>query len=421
MAYEVDTSCYESWADPETIRTAASDLSKKAGNVEADVDACSTTWGSLQSFIEIDDYSSSTQFKESFVEIKRHGGFVADGGEKAETALKTFADAIDAELGIVENILGQIAYFRGEVANLDETDATAVAEAEGTQRWLQGLVDGTQTNYENAEKACANTLNGIYDKVLDQGGAIAGPWGTAALTVAGNSTAFVRIDPSRKVPVYGYRTPAYDPRDYYTTKKIVSANGQVKYAAYMKPGVTLPAPERYVVRHQNPWSIVDPVEAQRQNLKMPTAMRAGGWIVNVAGGVITINSEYEERYNELLRTRPDLSEDELENEAGQAGLVRGGTKVAVIAGAGMMGMAIGTAIPIPGVGTLAGGVIGLAVGGVLAYGAEALGLADAAADVVENVYETITPEPVKEVVGEVGEVVSDVGGAISDGWNSLWD
>lgn len=419
MGYSVDISTFDDWADPEAIRTAAKELKKKANAVEDDVDACDTTWTALTGYITIDDHGSSSAFKNSYKDIKRHGEFAGAGGEKAKDALDGFADEIDELLPMVENLTGQIANFEIEANKIDASDSSAVSEAERAERGFAKMVTGMQTSYDNAEKKCANELNAIYDKVQDEGGKIAGPWGTAGLTLVSGLPTFVHIDPSRKIPVYQYRTPRYDPTKYYTTKKITLSNGQVKYAAYLKPGAVLPAPERYIVKHQQPWSIIDPNEAKAQGIKPHKILRYGNPLVTVVGGLITFNSEYEKRYNELLRTNPELTEDELENESGQAAVVRGGSKTAVILAAGATGTAIGTAIP--GVGNLAGGLIGLGIGTVIAFSVEISGLNDWVADRAEDLYEAVVPEPVKNVVGEVGEVASDVGGAISDGWNSLWD
>ncbi|WP_102158203.1 hypothetical protein [Zhihengliuella halotolerans] len=419
MAYSVDTSTFDDWADPSAIRAAAKDLKKKADAVEDDVDTCHTTWTALTSHLTIDDAGASSTFKNTYKDIKKHGEFVGSGGEKAKTALDGFADAIDELLPMVENLTGQIANFEIEANKIDTSDSLAVSEANRAERGFKLMVSGMQTSYDNAEKKCANELNTIYDKVHDEGGAIAGPWGTAALTAIGGAPALVHIDPNRKIPVYGYKTPKYDPTKYYTTKTITMSNGQVKNVAYLKPGAVLPAPERYIVRHQQPWSIIDPKEAQKQGIKPHKILRYGNPLVTVVGGLITFNSEYEKRYNELLRTNPELTQDELENESGQAAAVRGTSKTAVILAAGATGMAIGTAIP--GVGNVVGGVIGLGIGAGIAFGAEISGLNDWVADRAEDLYQAVTPEPVKKVVGEIGEFGSKVGGAISDGWNSLWD
>lgn len=405
MAYTVDTSALEKWADPGEVRSSAKSLDSKADSIKELVQDSKNTWDKLRYHSQITRLGED--FYSRFVEINKHGEYVGLGGGEAKTALDSFADGLDDELAYAEIVLGQVALFHQDTSKLDFGDEAAVSDASRSQTYYQGLVDGCQTRYENLETACAEALDGAYDAVVDEGGAIAGPWGSAAFGVAGNATKWIKVS-NIKNPVYAYRTPAYDPAKYYNFKKIPYGNSY-KMAAYPKPGVSPPVPERYVYRYQNPWTVVDPNTPEAKSLKMPKTIKLGGGILSVVGGVITIDSEYSKEYNRLLNENPEISADELENEAGQAAVVKGGTKILVAAG---VGAAIGSVIPGPG--TLVGAVVGLVAGVVIVGAMELSGINDWIADKIYDGFNAVVPDKAQEFVGDVGDKVHDA-------WSSLWD
>lgn len=405
MGYTIDTSCFEDWADPGEIRTAAKDLETKCKDIEDLVQDSKDTWDRLDNHSKIT--ALGHEFYSTFVDINKHGEYVGLGGGEAKTALDDFAEGLDNELAYVEIVLGQVALFHRDVNDLDYDDADAVSDAKNGQTYYQGLVDGCQTRYDNLEKKCAEALDQAYDAVIDEGGVIAGPWAVAAFQGAADGSRWVKVS-SVKIPVYQYRTPAYDPAKYFDIKKIPYGNS-FKMAAYPKPGMTPPAPERFVYRYQNPWTVVDPNTPEAKSLKMPKTIKVGGGILSVVAGVITIDSEYAKEYNRLLNENPDISKEDLENEAGQAGAVKGGTKILIAMG---VGAAIGSVVP--GAGTLVGGAIGL-VGGAIVVGImEFSGINDWIADKVFDGFNAVVPDGVQDFVGDVGD-------GIHDAWNSLWD
>ena len=367
----IDTSGLFGWCSPVAVGSAAPAVKRGAEAYLDCVEQAKGTWQQLGSHYSGD---GAAEVSAAFENVMPNARMLEDLAGAVSGALIEFANRICTLEARRTSLLTRVREAEARAAHELEMCAAGSdydpSPAGTAELLLPAEVSALAAQYLVLEEETAAKLRSAF---RGDGGFLGAATGIPATVLYGIATTAMNAATLRQtvrqgskaiVPLYRRYKTAVQRMRMGRGRGITELKAAAVFGFDLRPKVSenlYNRSDRYRSRvNANPAGWVMPERFKDLGAAVKGIKIGGGGILSVLSAGLTIASEREVAYNELLQSNPGWSREELDRRANLEGGVKGGTKAGIDVGAAAVGALIGTAIGGP-AGTLVGAGIGIGI------------------------------------------------------------